>query len=56
MLLLHDSNIPCIIWCEDAVGYYGVPTVVFNLHILVPDIHKAAKVLTQRGWHLEDIA
>ncbi|KAN0106649.1 hypothetical protein V8E51_009525 [Hyaloscypha variabilis] len=52
--ILRDSNIPCVIWCEDAVGYYGVPTVVFSFYILVPDIDKAAKVLIQRGWHLED--
>jgi hypothetical protein len=54
--LLRDSNIPCVIWGEDAVGYYGVPTVVFSFYILVPDIDQAAEVLTQRGWHLEDRA
>ena len=37
-------------------GNSGVPTVGFNLHILVPDIDRAAKVLTQRGWLLEDAA
>ena len=52
--ILRDSNISCVIWCEDAVRYYGVPTVVFSFHILVPDIEKAAKVLIQREWHLED--
>ncbi|TVY94369.1 hypothetical protein LAWI1_G000604 [Lachnellula willkommii] len=54
--ILRDSNIPCVIWCEDALGYYGVPTVVFSFYILVPDIDEAAKVLVQRGWHLEDRA
>ncbi|CZR55636.1 uncharacterized protein PAC_05524 [Phialocephala subalpina] len=54
--LLRDSNIPCVIWGEDAVGYYGVPTVVFSFYILVPDIDQAAEVLIQRGWHLEDSA
>lgn len=52
--ILRDSNIPCVIWCEDAVAYYGVPTVVFSFYILVPDIDKAAKALIHRGWHLED--
>ncbi|PSS15240.1 hypothetical protein M430DRAFT_20542 [Amorphotheca resinae ATCC 22711] len=52
--ILRDSGIPCVIWCEDAVAHYGVPTVVFSFYILVPDIDKAANVLTQRGWHLED--
>ncbi|TVY47753.1 hypothetical protein LOCC1_G002737 [Lachnellula occidentalis] len=54
--ILRDSKIPCVIWCEDAVGYYGVPTVVFSLYILVPDIDNAANVLIERGWHLEDRA
>lgn len=54
--ILSDSNIPCVTWCEDAVGYYGVPTVVFSFYILVPDVDKAAEALIQRGWHLEDSA
>ncbi|TVY38393.1 hypothetical protein LSUB1_G006363 [Lachnellula subtilissima] len=54
--VLRDNDIPCVIWGEDAVGYYGVPTVVFTFYILVPDIDKAANILIQRGWHLEDNA
>jgi len=50
--LLHESKIPCVVWFEDAIGHYGVPTVVFKLHILVPNIDDAAEVLVQRGWTL----
>lgn len=54
--ILRDNNIPCVVWCEDAVGYHGVPTVVFSFYILVLDIDKAAQALIQRGWRLEDSA
>lgn len=50
--LLLEANIPCIVWCEDAVAHYDVPTVVFQLHVLVPNIDEAAKVLIQKGWTL----
>ena len=50
--LLLEANIPCVVWCEDAVAHYGVPTVVFQLHLLVPNIDEAAKVLIQKGWNL----
>ncbi|KAF2503174.1 hypothetical protein BU16DRAFT_588751 [Lophium mytilinum] len=50
--LLRDHGIPCVVWFEDAIGYYGVPTVVFDLYVLVSDIEAAAQVLTQNGWTL----
>ena len=52
--MLRDNNIPCVLWCEDAIAHYGVPTVVFSLYLLVPNIGQAAEVLVQQGWHLED--
>lgn len=48
--ILHSVGIPCVVWFEDAVAYYGVPTCVFNLYVLVSDIDVAAGVLTQAGW------
>ncbi|KAF2475535.1 uncharacterized protein BDR25DRAFT_382564 [Lindgomyces ingoldianus] len=36
--ILHDHGIPCVVWFEDAVAYYGVPTIVFDLYVLVSDI------------------
>ena len=52
--MLRDNNITCVVWCEDAIAHYGVPTVVFSLYLLVPNIDQAAEVLVQGGWHLED--
>ncbi|KAI0473420.1 hypothetical protein GGR56DRAFT_530803 [Xylariaceae sp. FL0804] len=48
--LLQQKSIPSTVWFEDALAYYGVPTVVFDLHLLVPDITQAAEVLRQEGW------
>lgn len=50
--ILHNHNIPCVVWVEDAVRFYGVPTVGFDLYILVPDIEVASQVLIQEGWNL----
>ena len=47
---LRDSGVPCVLWFEDAIGYYGVKTVVFDLYVLVPDIASAASALVKRGW------
>lgn len=49
---LHDSGISCVVWFEDAIAHYGVPTVLFKLYILVLDIDTAAQELTGRGWVL----
>jgi hypothetical protein len=38
------------LWFEDAIAYYGVPTVVFDVFLLVSDIDEAAAVLTESGW------
>lgn len=43
---------PCVVWFEDALVYYGVGTVVFDLYILVPDVETASQVLVQDGWKL----
>ncbi|QRD84892.1 hypothetical protein F9C07_9146 [Aspergillus flavus] len=43
-------QIPHAIWFEDALVHYGVPTVVFDLYILVPDIDVAADLLAKAGW------
>jgi hypothetical protein len=51
---LHQKDIACVIWFEDALGHYGVPTAVFELYLLVPDIDQAAEFLIQCGWTLLD--
>ncbi|KAI1360244.1 hypothetical protein F5Y08DRAFT_317788 [Xylaria arbuscula] len=51
--ILLEESIPSLIWFEDAVARYGVPTVVFDLCLIVPDIQHAADILHQRGWRLK---
>lgn len=49
--LLQKHGINCAIWFEDAIAYYGVPTVVFDLYLLVPNIQDAAELLQEgHGW------
>lgn len=52
-LIFNDSEVPYVIWFEDALAYYGVPTVVFDLYILVTDIDIAADCLVKAGWTLD---
>lgn len=49
---LNASEVPCAIWFEDAIAYYGVTTVLFDLYMLVHDIDAAARVLNKAGWVL----
>lgn len=48
--ILRNQRIPCLVWFEDAIAPYGVPTVVFDLHLLVPDMDQAARALMDKGW------
>ncbi|KAK2736782.1 hypothetical protein FQN57_000554 [Myotisia sp. PD_48] len=48
--ILRDSGIPCYLWAEDALHYYGVPTAVFDIYIIVDDVKKAVDALSERGW------
>jgi hypothetical protein len=36
--ILREQGIPCVVWFEDAIAFHGVPTVVFDLYIIVPEI------------------
>ena len=47
--LCHEG-IPCAVWFEDAIAHYGVPTVSFDLYVLVTDIELAAHELIELGW------
>lgn len=49
---LIQNGIPCIIWAEDALEYYGVPTGVFDLFCLVEDTELAADCLRTQGFTL----
>ncbi|WEW60897.1 hypothetical protein PRK78_006385 [Emydomyces testavorans] len=46
--LIHHG-IPCRVWCEDVLAVYGVPTVVFDLFVLVPDPDEAAETLVAKA-------
>jgi len=50
--LLLDKGIPCVIWAEDALAHYGVPTVCFDLFLLVHDTAQAARCLTAGGFRV----
>lgn len=48
--ILHERGVPCVLWFEDALAQHGVPTVVFDLHLLVADVDEAALALNEAGW------
>ncbi|KAI9046168.1 uncharacterized protein KD926_004006 [Aspergillus affinis] len=48
--VLDDHRVRHVVWFEDALSHYGVPTVSFDLYILVEDIDLAVHVLAQEGW------
>ncbi|KAI0123241.1 hypothetical protein BJ170DRAFT_104003 [Xylariales sp. AK1849] len=50
--VLRRNNIPCLVWLEDALGHYGMNTVVFRLHTIVSSIDTADEVLRLQGWKL----
>ena len=47
---LKSHGIGCVLWWEDALKHFGVPTVVFDVFILVADPPAAAQVLKAAGW------
>ena len=48
--VFSDHQVPHALWFEDALVYYGVPTAVFDLYILVVDIDFASDILAMAGW------
>ncbi|CAI7595724.1 unnamed protein product [Penicillium discolor] len=51
--VLSDHQIPYVIWFEDTLHHYGVPTVKFNLYLLVSDLDEAAELLVKAGWVMD---
>lgn len=51
--VLSDHQVPYVIWFEDALQHYGVPTFVFDLYLLVPDLDEAAALLVEAGWVID---
>ena len=48
--VLIEHQVPHVVWFEDTLVHYGVPTAVFDLYILVKDIELAANLLAKAGW------
>ena len=47
---LYLERLPCVIWGEDALAHHGVPTLVFDVFLLVHDPEKSAQALLQHGF------
>ncbi len=47
---LCEAGVPCAIWGEDALTAYDVPTIVFDLFLLVHNPESAALVLASHGF------
>jgi hypothetical protein len=47
--LLHDHAISSCLWSEDVLAFYGVPTVLFELYLLIADsdFDKAVSILSE---------
>jgi hypothetical protein len=49
---LKSCGIPCAIWGEDLSRHFGVPTIIFDHFLLVPNPETAASKLESLGFHL----
>lgn len=49
--ILYEAGVPCVIWGEDALTAYDIPTIVFDLFLLVHDPESAARVLASHGFN-----
>lgn len=52
--ILRTHGIPCVVWAEDALAYYGVPILSFELFVMVADVDAAAQCLKNAGYVRED--
>ncbi|KAF9775473.1 hypothetical protein IL306_006416 [Fusarium sp. DS 682] len=48
--ILRRDGLACLLWLEDAIASYDVPTVAFDLFLLVSDPEDAARSLRLAGW------
>ncbi|KAJ9484608.1 hypothetical protein VN97_g8762 [Penicillium thymicola] len=51
--VLSDHQTTYVIWFEDTLHHYGVPTWKFDLYLLVMDLDKAAELLVKAGWVID---
>lgn len=50
--IIWYADIPACVWGEDALAHLGVPTIVFGLFLIVPDVEAAAEKLKDEGYIL----
>lgn len=50
--ILLQAGIPCKVCEEDVLTFYGVPTIVFDIFILVPNLDMASQTLKDQGYVL----
>lgn len=48
--ILRRGGVACLLWLEDAIANYNVPTCVFDRYLLVSDLDDAARRLHRAGW------
>jgi len=48
---LKSCGIPCTVWGEDLLRHFGVPTIIFDHFLLVPNVETAASKLESLGFH-----
>ena len=48
---LKSCSIPFAVWGEDLLRHFGVPTIIFDHFLLVPNPETAASKLESRGFH-----
>lgn len=48
--ILFGAGIPACVWFEDALSNVGVPTMVFDLFLVVADVELAAQKLMDAGY------
>lgn len=47
--ILRTHGMPCVVWAEDALAFYGVPIVSFEVFLIVADVDAAAHRLKSAG-------
>ncbi|KAL2783467.1 hypothetical protein BJX66DRAFT_349382 [Aspergillus keveii] len=52
-IVFEKTKISYVIWFEDALRHYGVPTALFDLYILLLDLGTAANALVHAGWAMD---
>lgn len=48
--ILTRNDVANIVWFEDVLAHYGSDTTVFELYVLVSDVAKASRLLTEAGY------